>query len=159
MKDGDVFRWYFKNDAEYRKKHAASGTAYWTMDNQCVYREGKGLIDTYWSGIDGKYSSDCSKYVTEDEADLEFVCNLNEVEFIWEQSKDEYDKVYNLSHQKNSYKVYAVDRGVGKSKADILAKKERELVDVKSELEYLQRKVVRLAEEVEQLSSEISLRA
>ncbi len=152
MKDGDVFRWYFKNDVEYRKKHAGSGTAYWCMDNQCVYREGKGLIDTYWTGLGGKHSSDSSKYVTEEEADLEFVCNLNEIEFICEQSKDEYAKVYNLSHQKGSYKVYAIDRGAEKSKVAILAKKERELADAKSELEYLQRKVVWLTEEIDELS-------
>jgi len=152
MKDGDVFRWYYKNDDDYRQRHSGSGTAYWCMDNQCIYREGKGLIDTYWTGLDGKYSSCCEKYVRLEEADLEFVCNLNDVEFIWEQSKDEYDKVYNLSHQKGSYKVYAVDRGVGKSKKAILAKKEQELANVKSELEYLQRKVIWLAEEVKELS-------
>jgi len=152
MKDGDVFRWYYKNDAEYRRNNLS--TAYWYMDNQCIYREGKGLIDTYWTGLDGKYSSSCEKYVSLSEADLEFVCNLNEVEFISEGSKDEYDKVYNLSHQKNSYKVYAVDRGAGKSKKAILAKKERELADVKSEIEYLQRKVVWLTEEIATLSVE-----
>ena len=123
MKDGDVFRWYYKNDAEYRQKHSGSGTAYWCMDNQCIYRGGRGLIDTYWTGLDGKYSSGCEKHVRLEEADLEFVCNLNDVEFIWEQSKDEYDNVYNLSYQKGSYKAFAVDRGVGKSKKAILAKK------------------------------------
>jgi len=152
MKDGDVFRWYYKNDIEYRQKHAGSGTAYWCMDNQCVYREGKGLIDTYWSGLGGKYSSNCEKYVSEEEADLEFICNLNEVEVIREGSKDEYDKVYDLSHQKGSYKVYAVDRGVGKSKKATLAKKKQELAEVKRKLEYLQREVVWLAEEIKELS-------
>ena len=28
MKNGDVFRWYFKNDTEYRAKHAGSGTSF-----------------------------------------------------------------------------------------------------------------------------------
>ena len=40
MKSGDVFRRYFKNDMEYRQKHSGCGTAYWCLDNQCVYWEG-----------------------------------------------------------------------------------------------------------------------
>lgn len=151
MKDGDVYRWYYKNDADYRKKHSLSGTAYWCMDNQCVYREGKGLVDTYWAGLDGKHLSNYERYVVPEEVDLEFVCNLNEVEFIWKDEKDEYDKVYNLSHHKGIREVYAVDRGAGKSKKALLAKKERELANVESEIEYLQRKIVSLTEEIKEL--------
>ena len=33
MKDGDLFRWYYNNEIEYRQKHAGSGTAYWCMDS------------------------------------------------------------------------------------------------------------------------------
>ena len=150
MRDGDVFKWRFKDHEGYLKRNPS--TAYWCMDNQCVYREGKGLIDTYWTGLDGNSYPDYVKYVNEESAILEFVCNLNEVEFIWEGDKDEYDNVYNLSHHKGMRKVYAVDRGVGKSKNAILAKKEQELADVNAEIEYLQRKVLCITREVNELS-------
>ncbi len=152
MKDGDVFRWYFKNDVEYRKKHAGSGTAYWCMDNQCVYREGKGLIDTYWTGLEVEYSSDSPKYVTEEEADLEFVCNLEDVEVIHKSEVDEYNKVYNLSYQKGCYPYFAVDKGVGKSKKAILANKEAEIQQAEDEIRYLQNRVKWLTEEIEELT-------
>lgn len=152
MKNGDVFRWYFKNDTEYRKKHSGSGTAYWCLDNQCVYREGVGLVDTYWGSLTDQHLSSQATILDEEKIDLKFVCNLNDVEFIHKSVADEYDKVYNLSRQKGSYKVYAVDRGVGKSKKAILAKKERELANVKSEIEHLQRKIITLTEEVKELS-------
>ena len=152
MKNGDVFRWYFKNDTEYRAKHANSGTAYWCLDNQCVYREGVGLVDTYWVGLSSQHLSSSATILDEEEIDLEFVCNLDDVEFIPKSDLDEYDKVYNLSHQNHCYPLFAVDKGVCKSKKAILTKKEQELADVKSELEYLQRKAVWLAEEIKELS-------
>lgn len=154
MKDGDVFRWYFKNDTEYRAKHACSGTAYWCLDNQCVYWEGVGLVDTYWTGLSGKYLSSSATILNEEEIGLEFVCNLNEVEFIHKSDADEYDKVYDLSRQKGCYPLFAVDKGACKSKKAILTKKERELANVKSEIEYLQRKVVWLTEEIAEVSAE-----
>lgn len=154
MKNGDVFRWYFKNDAEYRAKHAGSGTAYWCLDNQCVYWEGVGLVDTYSAGLSRKDLSSSATILNEEKIDLEFVCNLNEVKFIYETDADEYDKVYNLSHHHRYRRHFAVDKGACKSKKAILAKKERELANVKSELEYLQRKVVWLTEEIAELSAE-----
>lgn len=154
MKNGDVFRWYFKNDAEYRAKHANSGTAYWCLDNQCVYWEGIGLVDTYSSGLTGQYLSSNATILEEEKIDIEFVCNLDDVEFIHKSEADEYDKVYNLSHHHSYRPHFAVDKGVGKSKKAILVKKERELADVKSEIEYLQRKVVWLTEEIATLSVE-----
>lgn len=154
MKNGDVFRWYYKNDIEYRQKHIGSGTAYWCLDNQCVYWEGTGLVDTYWSGLSGQYLSSHATILDEEKIDLEFVCNLDDVEFIHKSKTDEYDKVYNLSHQQSCRPHFAVDKGVCKSKKAILTKKERELADVKGEIEYLQRKVVWLTEEIATLSEE-----
>ena len=149
MKNGDVFRWKFKDHEDYLKRNPS--TAYWCMDQQCVYWEGIGLVDTYWSGLSGQYLSSYARYVTEEEVDLEFVCNLDDVEVIHKSVVDEYDKVYNLSHQKGCYSYFAVDKGVGKSKKAILEKKRSEIRQAEDEIRYLQNKVKWLTEEIEEL--------
>lgn len=149
MKNGDVFRWKFKDHIQYCER--VGSTAYWCMDQQCVYWEGIGLVDTYWSGLSGQYLPSHARYVTEEEADLEFVCNLDDVEVIHKSVVDEYDKVYNLSHQKGCYPYFVVDKGVGKSKKAILEKRKSEIQQAEDEIRYLQNKVKWLTEEIEEL--------
>lgn len=108
LKEGDIYKWYYKNDAEYRRNN--SSTAYWCMDNRCVVRDGE-LVDTYWSGVDSEYPSSNSHYLDPDRVDLEFICNVNDVEFIKKWETEDYDKVYNLSHQKGCYPCFAIDKG------------------------------------------------
>ena len=108
MKEGDVYKWYYKNDAEYRRNNPS--TAYWCMDNRCIVRNGE-LVDTYWDGVDLNRLSSNSSYLNPDIVELEFICNLNDVEFIKGYQIEDYDKVYNLSHQKGCYKVFAIDKG------------------------------------------------
>jgi len=72
MREGDVYKWYFKNDLEYRQK--SPSTAYWCMDNLAVVHNGN-LIDTYWLYMDKERiveSSSCH-YVDVDKVDLGFV--------------------------------------------------------------------------------------
>lgn len=110
LKEGDVYCWYFKNDLEYRQK--SPSTAYWCMDNLAVVHNGN-LIDTYWLYMDKERiveSSSCH-HLDIDKIDIEFVCNLNNVEFIDKWQIEDYDKVYNLSRQKGCYTLYAVDKG------------------------------------------------
>ena len=109
LREGDVYKWYYKNDAEYRAK-CVGGTAYWCMDNLCVVKDGK-LVDTYWDGVHLNKFSSGSAILDPEKVDLEFVCNLNDVEFIKEYQIEDYDKVYNLSYQKGCYKVFAIDKG------------------------------------------------
>jgi hypothetical protein len=108
LKEGNVYKWYYKNDAEYRRNN--SSTAYWCMDNRCIVRNGE-LVDTYWSGVDSEYPSSNSHYLDADKVDLEFICNVNDVEFIKKYEIEDYDKVYNLSYQKGCYPCYAIDKG------------------------------------------------
>lgn len=110
LKEGDVYKWYYKNDAEYRRNN--SSTAYWCMDNQCIVRNGS-LIDTYWLYMDKERiveSSSCYR-VDVDKVDISFVCNLKDVRFIDKWQIDDYDKIYDLSRQKRCYPLYAVDKG------------------------------------------------
>lgn len=115
LREGDIYKWYFKNDAEYRAK-CGGGTAYWCMDNQCVVKNGE-LVDTYWDGVNSLLrTSSNSTTLDSDKVDLEFICNLNDIEFIEKYQIEDYDKVYNLSHQKGCYKVFAIDKGAQVSK-------------------------------------------
>ena len=111
MKEGDVYKWYYKDDLEYRRK-CSGGTAYWCMDNRCIVRNGE-LVDTYWLYMDKERiveSSSCH-HLDIDKIDIEFVCNLNDVRFIDKWQVEDFDKVYNLSRQKRCYPLYAVDKG------------------------------------------------
>lgn len=131
MKEGDVFRWYYKNDTEYRAS-CGGGTAYWCMDNQAIVRSGE-LVDTYWDGVDLNRLSSNSKFLDLDKVDLKFVCNVNDVKFIEKWQTEDYDTVYNLSHQKGSYKCYAVDRDATVSNKALRAKYQRELEKAESD--------------------------
>jgi hypothetical protein len=108
MKEGDVYKWYYKNDAEYRRNN--SSTAYWCMDNRCIVRNGE-LVDTYWDGVSSTRLSSNSSYLNPEKVDLEFICNVNDVEFIKKYEIEDYDKVYNLSYQKGCYPCFAIDKG------------------------------------------------
>ena len=124
LREGDIYKWYFKNDAEYRRNNPS--TAYWCMDNLCVVKDGK-LVDTYWDGVHLNKFSSGSAILDPEKVDLEFVCNLNDVEFIKEYQIENYDKVYDLSYQKGYYKLFAIDKGAQVSKKALRAKYLREL--------------------------------
>ena len=135
IKDGDVFKWYYKDDAAYRAK-CPNGTAYWCMDNQCfaTIRDGVTyLIDTYWAHYGCEYIGNEVKIVDVERVDLEFICNLSEIEWISEYYIQDYDKVYNLSRQSRCYKHYAIDKGAQPSKSAMLKKLEAELEKAYSE--------------------------
>lgn len=149
MKNGDVYRWYYKNDEEYRKQHSGSGTAYWCMDNQCVVVDGK-LYDTYWCYNLETFSSNC-KVLDVDRMDLEFVCNLNDIKFIHKSEADEYDIVYNLSYMKSCHERYAVRKEATKSNEAIKRKILKKILDNKDEIAYLQREIERQEKQLEEL--------
>ena len=134
MKEGDVYRWYYKDDEEYRKRNPS--TAYWCMDNQCVVKDGK-LYDTYWCYNLDTFGSSCREVNPED-VDLTFICNLHDINFIHYTDVDEYEKVYNLSYHKQHKRLFAVDKGVTKSNNAIKAKLVKEIKKAEHEISYLQ---------------------
>lgn len=157
IRDGDVFRWYFKNDGEYRKKLQGSGTAYWCMDNQCYATERSGevyLLDTYWIDYGQEYIGNEVTYVDPEKVDLEFVCNLHDVEFI-KYGMEDYDKVYNLSRQKGCYKAFAIDKGAEPSNTAILKKFEKQLEEAVYNKTYLEISIERLQKEINALKGEM----
>lgn len=124
MREGNIYKWYFKNDTEYRAK-CGGGTAYWCMDNRCVVKNGE-LVDTYWDGVNSLLrTSSNSNILNPEKVDLEFICNLDDIEFIKEDQIEDYDRVYNLSHQKGCYRVFAIDKGSQVSKGALRAKYQR----------------------------------
>lgn len=159
IKEGDVFRWFYKNDSEYRAKHSGSGTAYWCMDNQAVafnYNDKLVLVDTYWDGPDYNLIrvSDNTKFLDIDRVDLEFICNINDLQGLQSWGIEDYDEVYNLSYQKGSYKVFATDLEAyrkGPSKSAVLKKLETQLQRANGDLRSAQWSIERIEKEIEGL--------
>lgn len=157
IKDGDIFNWQYKNHAEYCEKHRGSGTAYWCMDQQCyaTIRDGVTyLVDTYWSDYGSEYLGTEVRVLELDKVDLEFVCNLNEIEWISEYYIQDYDKVYDLSRQKNCYKKYAIDKGSEVSDAAVLKKYVKEYNDLLSQKEYIEGRLLSLSDKIDELEGE-----
>ena len=109
MKEGDVYYWRYKDHEEDCKRNQS--TAYWCLDRKAVVYNGE-LVDTYWTYLDRdgiRVSSDCH-CVNPENVEIEFICNLNDVEIIHKREKDDYNKVYDLSRQKGCCELYAVDK-------------------------------------------------
>jgi len=159
VKEGDIYRWSYKNEDEYYQKHSASGTAYWCMDRQAVAIERNGrivLVDTYWNGPDPKLVriSDSTHFVDVDKVDLEFVCNANDVIALHSWEQEDYDVIYNLSWQKGSYKVLATDKEAydkGPSKAAVLKKLQNQLRKANEDFRSAQCSIERIEKEIEDL--------
>jgi hypothetical protein len=125
MREGDVYQWSYKDESGSSREYL-----YWCKDQQCVAIDRDGsiyLLDTYWSGIEPKFIGQNDHVVDPDKVELSFICNLNDVDFIHHYEVRDYDKVYNLSHQRNSYKVYAIDKGVEPSSNALITKYREDL--------------------------------
>lgn len=116
IREGDVFR--FRYSAERAPKHMP----YHCFDGQLIaFKQPDGsllLRDTYWlyAHPDFKERSDTRSF-TEDDArergELEFVCNLGDVERVEKDRTLYYDDgdVFDLSHQHRCYPYFAIRKG------------------------------------------------
>ncbi len=154
MKDGDVYLWQFKNDLDYRKS-CGGGTAYWCLDQQAVVVDGE-LMDTYWVYWDkeGVKCGSTNSVVNPEKADLQFVCNINEIEYISKWQIEDYDKVYDLSYQKNCYPLYAIDKGAKPSKKALIKKNQKLLEEAKYRLNSAMWDIARYENELRELEKE-----
>ncbi|MNG01026.1 hypothetical protein D3C85_631980 [compost metagenome] len=152
IKDGDVFNWQWKDEKD---RFAADGCdPYWCKDAQCFAVERNGsifLIDTYWNDYDQKVLSDSLDYINLDKVDLEFICNLHDTEEIQHYEAEDYDKVYNLSRQKNCYKHYRIDKDAQPSNKAMIAKLERQLQRAHEDLRSAQWSIERISKEIEEV--------
>lgn len=135
IKDGDYFTYSWKPG------FGPSTDSYWCRDRRCVARADQHgdivLIDTYnyWPFKDREYDTDIftyeglareySKYVTEDKFDIEFICNLNDYEFIEEWEKDDYDNVVYVGYQ--CTKKWAKPKGAEVSNSALIKKHKDQL--------------------------------
>lgn len=163
MKEGDVYHWSYKDNLEYHKKHAGSGTAYWCLDQKAFVKEENGeiyLIDTYWQSYDQKYIGSSSHCLDINNVTLEFICNLNDIRFIRDYEKEDYDVVYNISRQKGCYPVYAVDRNAQVSNKALIKKYQYALENAKSDLKSAQRDIehyTKLISELENINDQTTV--
>ena len=156
IKEGNVYRWYYKNDQEYREQNRT--TAYWAMDNQCVAVNRDDciyLVDTYWCGLEPRLIGQNDTVVDPDKVDLEFICNTNDVIGLHSWEVEDYDVVYNLSWQKGCHKEYVTDAEAykkGPSKSAVLKKLEKQLQRAHEDLRSAQWSIERINKEIEELN-------
>lgn len=162
IKQGDVYRWKYKDHEEYHAKHRGSGTAYWCMDQQCVAIDCNGsieLVDTYWCGVKPKLIriSDSTHFVDPDKVTLEFICNTNDVQGLHSWEVEDYDVVYNLSWQKGHHEAFATDLEAykkGPSKKAVLKKLEAQLERAESEKRSAEYSIGWIKKQIEELYNE-----
>lgn len=160
IKDGDYFQYSWKPTL------GPSSDPYWCRDRRCVARtDNHGdivLIDTYnyWPFNDkGKEDTNIftheglareySKYIDVERFELEFICNLNDYEFVHEYAKDDYEGVVFVGYQ--CTKKWAKPKGSGVSKTAVLKKLEAQLQRAHEDLRSSEWTITRINEQIEGL--------
>lgn len=160
IKDGDYFQYTWKPNL------GPASDPYWCRDRKCVARTDKHgdivLIDTYnyWpfnnkgkedtnifthEGLAREYS----KYIDVERFDLEFICNLNDYEFLNEYAKDDYEGVVFVGYQ--CTKKWAKPKGNSVSKAAVLKKLESQLQRAHEDLRSAEWNITRINEQIEEM--------
>ena len=161
IKDGDYFHYTFKEWTNH---------GHHCRDMKCVARAGRDgdiyLIDTfnYWpfkhgkaekeiftlEGLDREYS----KYVKNDsKVELEFICNLNDYEYVESWEKDDYDGVVNVTYQ--CTKQWAKPKGAEVSKKALIAKYQEQMRTAEYEKSTAIARIKWIKEELARLSGEM----
>lgn len=159
IKDGDYFSYSWKPGL------GPTYDTYWCRDRRCVARTDKHgdivLIDTfnYWPFKDGKEDTNIftheglareySKYIDVERFDLEFICNLNDYEFVHEYAKDDYEGVVFVGYQ--CTKKWAKPKGSEVSKAAVLKKLEAQLQRAHEDLRSAEWTITRINEQIEEI--------
>jgi hypothetical protein len=159
IKDGDYFSYSWKPSL------GPSSDSYWCRDRKCVARTNSHgdivLIDTYnyWPFKDGKEDTtiftheglarEYSKYIDIERFDLDFICNLNDYEFVHEYAKNDYEGVVFVGYQ--CTKKWAKPKGNDVSKAAVLKKLEAQLQRTHEDLRSAERTITRINEQIEEL--------
>lgn len=149
IKLGDVFFWSYKEPGY-------DQFTYWCKDQKAVAVEGYDgnivLVDIYWGGV-FKRSVGQNDYVLDlDKADLEFICNINDIRVIREYEVRDYVKVYNLSNQNGCCKVFAVDKQAQVSNNALLKKYQEDLADACYRKRSAESDIERLTNKIEEVS-------
>lgn len=161
IKDGDYFSYSWKAGL------GPSSDSYWCRDRRCVARtDSHGdivLIDTfnYWPFKEGKLDTNIfthdglareySKYVDLGRFDLEFICNLNDYEFVHEYAKDDYEGVVFVGYQ--CTKLWAKPKGSEISSSAVLNKYVKEYNELLSQKEYIESRLLSLSDKIDELDS------
>lgn len=160
IKDGDYFQYSWKPNL------GPSSDPYWCRDRHAVARtDNHGdivLIDTYnyWPFKDGKEDTNIftheglareyAKYIDVGMFDLEFICNLNEYEFVHEYAKDDYEGVVFVGYQ--CTKKWAKPKGSDVSNEAVLKKLIVERDERVATAQYNQSRIDQLNKEIEDMS-------
>lgn len=134
-REGAIYHWYW-NDVEYSKKtlERQAGTLYWCCNNIGIVNPQGVLVDTYWNT-----DSNNKRFTQKDcemRLDLEYVCNMDELE-----PAKEYMRVYyldedcvDLNHPISTRRKFYIKKGAKKNLDKMRKIIERNIKTIESEI-------------------------
>jgi hypothetical protein len=154
MKQGDVFRWYFKDHDDYVQRNRS--TAYWCMSRVCFADENLNLWDIYSGYFRFENElfihferSEFNKLVHPEKCDLEFLFNLNEVRKVREYEAPRYEQHWSITQQVTP--MYFVPKDSEPSTALMIKQLEDEIATLESEISSKQYSIAWKKKEIEEL--------
>lgn len=154
VKLGDIFRFHYSEE-QAAKRHMP----YHCFDGQLVAveceRNGIILLDSYWlyqfqpRGDGRRFTVDQAQQ----EGELTFVCNLNEVEKVDKGTTQYFDDgdVFDLSYQHHCYPYFAIRKGAKRSQekmrrvvAEKVSEERRKIESAASQIEWLGRQLQKI---------------
>ena len=146
MKDGDIFRWRYKQHVIDKNQDSInSGTLYWCCSQIAVYKNGK-LRDTYWSsGCDGRrWEADQAKQ----DLNLEFLANGEDLEETIHPQYYDPEDVVDIRHANQSRNGLYIRKGAKRSKKIMTALIKSKIGRKTSDIEWAKRQVEQLKEKL-----------
>lgn len=142
FKEGDVFNYRYTPATIERFRGV---DPYWTSDQRCVFHGGR-LIDTYW-GFPPRHMGSDSRTVKPEEAELTFVCNVNDCRPIREYEALHYAEadVFNLSYNKGCHRKLMVPKDAKPNGERILDEVRKKESSVRASLDHAVRTLQDLA--------------
>jgi hypothetical protein len=145
MKEGDIYRWWFKKPRDHMPYHCCSQIA--------VMRKGV-LKDTYWSELsDGR---NWTPEGAEAELELEFVANFDEIESTREDVRSYYDEadIVDLGHANNNRREHMYLRKGAKRSAAVMRETLQHAIErSESEIRMAQSRIDRAREQLAKIDS------
>lgn len=137
MRDGDIFRWSYKQPKDFMPYHCCSQIA--------IVRNGI-LQDTYWSGNDGRCWTPAD---AEAKLELRFIANFDEIEKTLEDVRAYYDPadIVDLGHSNNDRRQHVYLRKGAKRSPTVMRETLQYAIErTESDIKWAQRNVAEYRE-------------
>lgn len=146
IKQGDVFRWSWKEAIANKRRESCASTVYWCMSRICIANDKGVLKDTYWHS-----GSSYNDVVDPDKCELRFLGNLSDYEHVDKYMLSYYadEDIMDISHCNNTCSGFYLKKGAKKSLEKIRAIIQQKIDEKLSDIRSAQYDVERLQKELE----------